>query len=327
VMAGMSYFKTGLFFLASVGVIVGGLFWVGTSGMLHESKTWVTYFDSSVQGLGTGSNVSYKGLNVGTVESLELAPQRDNLIRVVLSLDAGFRVEGPMAVQPAMKGISGQSYLAIVQAPDNIQELTPEIDFPVDHPMIPAIPGRIQQVESALAKLYGKVEELDIEGLLREWTRLASSARQSMSQVQVEGILKDVRMAMRDMQKVASRLEKVTAPLAESEAVGTARKSFADLSAASSSLKEISASLEQELDRLKPGTAAGLAGHANQTLGSVDASVKDLSAETEKLLRHLRQNAVKLNQVLAQVQNLVRSLQTDPGRILNRTEPKEPFKQ
>lgn len=321
----MSYFKTGLFFLASVGVIVGGLFWVGTTGVMQERKTWVTYFDSSVQGLGAGSNVSYKGLNVGTVESLELAPRRDNLIRVVLSLDADFEVEGSMAVQPAMKGISGQSYLAVVQAPDTIQDLTPGIDFPLKHPLIPAIPGRIEQVESALAELYGKVEDLDIEGLLSEWTRVARSARQSMSQIQVEDVIQDIRMAMGDMRKVASRLERVTAPLAESESVGTTRKAFADLSAASSSLREITASLERELDRLKPGTAAGLAGQANQTLVSVETSAGDLRAGGDKLLRHLRQSAVKLNQVLAQVQNLVRSLQTDPGRILNRTEAKEPF--
>ena len=324
-MAGMNYFKTGLFFLASVVVIIIGLFWVGTTGGLRESKTWVTYFDSSVQGLGTGSNVSYKGLNVGKVKSLELAPQRDTLIRVVLSLDPDFRVGESTAVQPAMKGISGQSYLAVVQAPDNLHDLTPAIDFPVKHPLIPAIPGRIEQMESALARLYGKVEGLDLEGVLNEWTRLARSARKFMSQAQVEDVLGDVRIATQDMQKVASRLEKVSAPLAEAESVGTARKVFSDLSAASSSLREITASLEQELDRLKPGTVAGLAGQTNQTLESVDASVRDLRAEGEKLLRYLRQSAVSLNQALAQIRNLVRSLQIDPGRILNRRQSKEPF--
>lgn len=324
-MTRMSDFKTGLFFLASVVLIVGGLFWVGTTGTFQDSTTYVSYFDSSVQGLATGSTVSYHGLKVGTVQSLELVPGRDNLIRVLLSLDSEFKLKDSMVVQPAMQGISGQSYLAVTQAPDTVQELTPEIDFPVESPVIPGIPGRIEQVENALARLYAKVKDMDLDGLLGEWASLAHAARESIRKGQLGATLKDARTVIQDMKKVTSRLEEVTGPLAGTETREGAKQAFADLSAASSSLREIAASLERELDRLDTGTAAGLAARTDQTLGNVDAAVQELRAETADLLRRLEQSAVRLNQVLANLRNLVRSLQTEPGRVLDRTKTREPF--
>jgi phospholipid/cholesterol/gamma-HCH transport system substrate-binding protein len=323
-MTRISHFQIGLLFLASVAIIAAGLFWLGTTGYIRKARTCVTYFDSSVQGLSTSSQVKYLGLNVGRIASLELA-RGGELVRVVMKLDPEFRVKENMAVHRAIKGITGQSYLVIARAPENVDELTPEIGFPVQHPLIPSVPGRMERLETALGNLYTKVESLDLAGLIREWKKVASSASGALDREAVDQTLHSVRKAAQDIRSVSKRLKRVTAPLEDAGAGGEVNATLKDLAAASRSVRNISGTLEKQMDRLEPGSVARIAQGLNRTLESVEHSAQDTNSRVSESLLRFRESLVRLNQVLAEIRALARSLRTEPGRILNRTREKEPF--
>src|SRR6056297_1721432 len=325
-MTTISHFKIGLFFLASVIIIAGGLFWHSNTRYFRETKTYVTYFDSSVQGLSSSSKVKYLGLEVGKISSLELvSPKGKNLVRVLVDLSADFKPKDTMAVRRTIKGITGQSYLTITQAPTNVKEITPEIDFELKYPLIPAIPGRIRQVEKALVDLYKKVEGLKVNNLVTEWEKLAQNANSLINKSRLNKSFSNIHMATQDLKDVFQRFETFTASLNKPGNSQSLNQTLNNIVATSKSARKISKSLEQEMDRLTPGFIAHLADNHNSTLGSLENSLQTSNSQITKSLRQFRQSLLQLNQVLAEIQNLARSLRTDPGRILNQTETREPF--
>src|SRR5205807_5729109 len=69
-----NHWKLGLFVLLAVGTMLGALFWLGARRFRRESFRAVSYFDESVQGLDVGSPVKFRGVTVGTVADITIAP-------------------------------------------------------------------------------------------------------------------------------------------------------------------------------------------------------------------------------------------------------------
>ncbi len=325
-MTAINHFKIGLFFLASVAIIAGGLFWLGTTRYFQKTETYVTYFDSSVQGLSSSSKVKYLGLKVGKIVDLELiSPRGKNLVRVLMDINADFKPKESMAVHKSIKGITGQSYLTITRAPANIKEMTPKIDFSLKYPLIPSVPGPIEQVEDALTALYQKANRMNIKSLVTEWEKLAINANRVINKSMVNETFNNIFVASQDLKEVFHRLEDITSSLDKPKTEQGLKSSLSNLLATTKSARKISKSLEQELDKLKPGFAAHLADNLNSTLTSLKESGQTSGEQITTSLIYFRQSLVRLNQVLAEIQNLARSLRTEPGRILNRTKTREPF--
>ena len=71
-----SSFMIGLF--VTVGLVIGiaAIIWVGASTYFEKGSLFVTYFDESVQGLQVDSRVKYRGVDIGKVQSIGVAPDR-----------------------------------------------------------------------------------------------------------------------------------------------------------------------------------------------------------------------------------------------------------
>jgi len=87
-----SKFMIGLF--VTFGVLIGmvAVVWLGASKYFEKGKTYVTFFDESVQGLQVDSAVKYRGVEVGRVEAIRVAPD-NRLIEVVIKVDMKGRLE------------------------------------------------------------------------------------------------------------------------------------------------------------------------------------------------------------------------------------------
>ena len=67
-----NYFKIGLFTLIAIGILVAFLIFLGIGDMFTVNQKAETYFNESVKGLGIGSAVKYRGVNVGKVEEINI---------------------------------------------------------------------------------------------------------------------------------------------------------------------------------------------------------------------------------------------------------------
>jgi len=79
-------FAVGLFLMAGISFFILVTIWLGMSHFLQEGQYYVTYFDESVQGLEVDSIVKYRGVPIGRVEGIDVAPDA-NLIQVTLKIE------------------------------------------------------------------------------------------------------------------------------------------------------------------------------------------------------------------------------------------------
>src|SRR3972149_6210708 len=101
-----SKFMIGLF--VTIGILIGmvAVVWLGASKYFEKGATYVTYFDESVQGLQLDSAVKYRGVEVGRVEKIRVAPD-NRLIEIIMKIDLKGELERDDVAQLKAAGITG----------------------------------------------------------------------------------------------------------------------------------------------------------------------------------------------------------------------------
>ena len=314
----ISHFKLGLFFLVCVGIVLGGLVWIGASQLFRHTKTYVTVFNESVAGLNQGAAINYLGLQVGKVSALKLAPD-GKLVLVFLEFQPDFTVNSSMAVHTELAGITGQKNIAIGKAPANIRQVTPAIDFPLKYPVIPSYPGQIDSVETAMKNLYQKLESVDIEGLAAAWKETALR----INRIALE---KDLPETLRNVKSASADLRALVAELRQSGAIDDLQRGARDFAAVSADARKAGADLKKQVDALPPGAVAHFAQRMQHMADTGESAVASLKVQLDQSVMLLQQTLFKTNRVLGDTGMLVDSLKEDPGRIMVLPANNEPFR-
>ena len=119
--------KLGLFVVIGLTVGLGSLFWIGAQRLNRDSVQIVTYFQEPVGGLEEGSAVKMRGVSVGIVDTITIAPDRRSVeVRANIFSDVlemlGVSPEGTgtgrigpddLRTQVAMAGITGTKYVLV----------------------------------------------------------------------------------------------------------------------------------------------------------------------------------------------------------------------
>jgi phospholipid/cholesterol/gamma-HCH transport system substrate-binding protein len=316
-MSRISPFKIGLFVLVSITVFVGGLLWVGIADFLQPTKTYLAFFDQSVEGLSAGANVDFRGIQVGRVSSVGLAPD-GHLVRVAMALQPDFKVTDAMEVEIMFGGITGQPYLAIREASGAPRQPVPKLGFPVHHPVMPSRPGQVRTVENALEQAYHRFEGIDLQGLARAWEGVARRADSLLS-------AKAARETLDNLQASSADLRRVLDLLTESGRTEQWEKTFEDVSAAAAAARKASQALASQLQTVPPDAAGRFAERMDHLAATGEHAFDAWGKQIEQSLRLLQQSVQQVNQVLSELSSLVQSLRAEPGRILVHPRSGEPF--
>jgi ABC-type transporter Mla subunit MlaD len=116
-MSATRHMKLGVFALAAIAGLVATGFLLGVRGLGSSAVEYHTYFDESVQGLDVGAPVKYRGVRIGNVSSIAIAPdrqhvdvtlglRRDNVERLGLG-GGGLEIRAELGTQ----GITGVKYV------------------------------------------------------------------------------------------------------------------------------------------------------------------------------------------------------------------------
>jgi ABC-type transporter Mla subunit MlaD len=285
----ISPFQVGLFFLVGAAVALGALLWVGATHFFQPGKTYVK---SAVLGLNPGASVRYLGIEVGRVTAVGIAPN-GKLIRVEMKLDPKFDVTG-MAVDLSQQGLMGQVFLGINQAPPNIKEITPKIDFPTKYPVIPSHPGEFSQIERSLEKIVQKIESIDLKGLVADLKQTTQKADALLSD-------QDIRKTIHNLKEITGDIHNLVRVLGKPGTPQEWQKSFANLAATVAAARTSTEALAKRLQSLPPEALP-------------------------ELTQQLQQTLIQVNQVLTSLQGLVREFKEEPGKVLVIPKAKEPFR-
>jgi phospholipid/cholesterol/gamma-HCH transport system substrate-binding protein len=279
-------FKIGLFVIAGIALMIAVLVWLGASRYFEEGKTVVAYFSESVQGLEADSTVKFRGVPVGRVSAIRLAPD-GRLIEVVMSLARHFKVTDDLGIKMSLLGLTGLKYLEIDTFPSEQRREAVLYDFQPRYPVIATYPSDIKEFGSALDNLFQKVKTVD--------------ARQiSQNLVSVTGQLDKF---LRD-----GKLDKIA-----TETSDTLKE-----------VKDAARKVHDEITRNQPGKqavraldkASGFFDESSETARNVDRMVR----RTDKSLSYLTQ---KLDTVADNLIAFTRMIRQKPSSILFGGQDKE----
>ena len=256
--------------------------------------------DESVEGLATGANVRFKGLQVGNVTALStrVVPGDDGKEHfeqeVVLALNPTLlglpseatedeamqlisdQVAGGLRARLASAGFFGLSLeVELVQMPDATAAELDRSGQP--YPVIPSVPGDISDFTADAQGLMSRVGSLPIEEVLKSATDMMDSITALASSEDTRAIPGALRGTLENAQSAAGEIRSATAELRESGALTQLRGMIDEAAAAAEAVKLAAAdvpSMVQEID----ATVA--------KVGAVDFAA--IGTEAEGILQDLR---------------------------------------
>ena len=169
---GTNFYKLGIFVLVGAAVLFGSIALLVWRSWNTKTVRYLSYFDESVQGLDIGSPVKFRGVTVGQVAAIEIAPDRRHvevtselavaqLVRLNLRVGAeeGIAAAPALRVQLAQTGITGVKFV-LIDFFDGEHEAPPALPFPTPGNYIPSAPSTMKNLESSLVETADRFPDM-----------------------------------------------------------------------------------------------------------------------------------------------------------------------
>ncbi|MDY6914791.1 MAG: MlaD family protein [Candidatus Cloacimonadota bacterium] len=119
-------FRLGIFiFFASILLMVFLVMVAGKQIMQQWDTYYVTYSDTSVNGLQIGSSVKYYGIEIGRVENIEISSKDINKVVVEISVKKGTTIKADMTAKLVGVGITGLKQIELWGGSSQAKTLEP----------------------------------------------------------------------------------------------------------------------------------------------------------------------------------------------------------
>ncbi len=113
-----SYTLVGTFVLILMLGLAGFVIWLAKFSSDVKYDDYQIFFAGSVTGLSADATVRYRGIPVGSVTGIEIAPDNIDQVRVTIQVDATTPVRTDTVASIEMQGITGVAYIQLAGASD-----------------------------------------------------------------------------------------------------------------------------------------------------------------------------------------------------------------
>lgn len=266
----------GGFVLGAATLIVAAVLLLADGGFWRDRPRYIMYFEGSATGLQVGSPVVFRGVKIGSVESIGLSVDESRLnflVPVVVRTD-----------QYVLKNVEGQS-VALSDIAENSEllqrglrarlktwsfltgQLYIDLDFYQDRPLtlhgegqgLPEIPTLPTEVE----EFTNKLDKLNVEQLVEDISTISESVRELVTSPEVSHALTSLDQTLEHLSSLTARLDK--------RANVVTRDVQTVMDEAASTLRTTRVTLEESAETLRAG---------RQTLARIDAGARNIAELT-----------------------------------------------
>ena len=282
----------GIFVTAGALLGVSAVIWVGASKYFEKGARFATYFDESVQGLQRDSAVKYRGVDVGRVEEIRVAPD-NRLIEVVMKIRLRDDVEKDTVASLKVAGITGIVFVELDRRDPDEPDLSPRLAFASEYPIIPSKPSQIRQIFSGIDEILEKIRQVDLEGISKSVTRSAKAAEDLLSGPRTQKVVANLESISANLDLTAARVEKITA---EGRLEGIAGEARAALAEARSLIAETR-------DEIKALRLAETAEKANRAVDHLARTSRTTARDVQVMSDNLRRASETLERLLERLES------------------------
>jgi phospholipid/cholesterol/gamma-HCH transport system substrate-binding protein len=198
----------GLFVILGVLMGVVAIIWVGATSYFQKGSTYVSYFDESVQGLQLNSAVKFRGVDVGMVESIRVAPDNRH-IGVVMKINMRDDLQKTAVAQLQSAGITGIMFVGLDLRKPGEPDYSPKIDFPSEYPIIPSRPSEMQRLVAGANEIVQKFSQIDAKGISDQLIATTKAAEDLIKGKQITSILARVDAAAGNLDRLTAKADKI----------------------------------------------------------------------------------------------------------------------
>lgn len=145
----VNFTVVGVFVLVLSTALIGGVLWL-SSGRSYGKyyDIYQTYMKESVAGLNLNAPVRYRGVEVGRVKKIALAPGNVEQVQVTLAIESGTPVKVDTVAILSTQGLTGIAFVDLTAGSRDAPKLKTESDAP--YPVIRSGPSLMVRLDASL---------------------------------------------------------------------------------------------------------------------------------------------------------------------------------
>lgn len=259
-------FTVGLFMTFGIGIALLAFIWLGMSRFLQKGQYYATYFNESVQGLDVDSPVKYRGVSIGRVDSIGVAPDA-KLIQVILKIETGQKLDKDIVAQLNAVGITGSMFVELDLKQKGEPDQSPVLGFPSKYPVVSSKPSSISGILQGINDMLTQIRSMDLEVISGKIKLALDNANQAILDTDMKTLSKSLKVSLEDLRRIVDR-EKWD-------------RIMASLEDAVSSLNSVMDKADTSLGHLE-GTVASLERITVGKAKTIEAAIEDFKSAVEK---------------------------------------------
>lgn len=310
-----NYVKIGLFVILGLATALGLAVALGAKGTHRDTVRFVTYFNESVQGLDVGAQTTFRGVRIGSVGAITIAPDH-RMVEVHCDVDVGAmermglwprgyykqRRELPrpppdLRAQLGSQGFTGIRYV-LIDFFDPKTNPPPELSFPTPENYVPATKSLSKGLEDSVTKALDGLTALSDAALetIGHVDDILGDLERGHAGDEAVRALVEARTVLRDLDRTAKALDR--------------NKVVDGTSATLESLRAALDKFDKVLDEL--GGEKGLVAATQRSV----AAFGNLGTSANGTARSLDETLTEIRETATSIRLLADEIERDPDALL-----------
>jgi phospholipid/cholesterol/gamma-HCH transport system substrate-binding protein len=314
-------FAVGLFVAIGITFAVLVIIWLGMSRFLEKGNYYVTYFDESVQGLDVDSPVKYRGVFIGRVERIGVAPD-SRLIKVVLKIESGQTLDTDIVAQLKSVGITGSMFVELDRKEEGAPDRSPKLNFPSEYPIVASKPSELGELLGSLDEVLKRIKSLDLAAISEKITLTLDNINQKVSEANVKGISNSIEASLERIDHILDnqRWDTIIASLEEAalsfnSLIDDADRSLSKLENTLSRLEGIVSEKEKTIRTAIDDFKLAM-NNANIFLEKATSLIRGTDGSISQLMHHLLIVAQNMEKASENLNHLMELLADQPSQLI-----------
>ena len=301
----------GGFVIGALAVLIIAVIAFGSGRLFRQTRDFVLYFDSSVNGLRIGAPVKFKGVEIGSVKDIRLQLEKGeqvDKIPVIVEIDlekltsrgaAATVAKDVPAFQEAVlkRGLRGQLlmeslvtgllYVALDFFPGTPIRLVQQTGGDYQYPEIPTTPTTLELAQDAVTQIFNKLEEIDFKGITKALTETVDGVNRLVNSPDLKASLRALQQTMPKVDEALQSVRKLATTM-DSSVTALAGNLEQTSDAAREAMQQAAIAIKQTDGALKAAEAAminvnGVMDQDSPTFYEFRKSMREVSAAARSL--------------------------------------------
>jgi paraquat-inducible protein B len=301
----------GAFVIGALAVLIIAVIAFGSGRLFRQTRDFVLYFDSSVNGLRIGAPVKFKGVEIGSVKDIRLQLEKGaqvNKIPVIVEIDleklTSRGASGVVAkdvttfhqaiLEMGLRGqllmeslVTGLLYVALDFFPGTPIRLVQQPGGHYQYPEIPTTPTTLELAQDAVTQIFNKLEEIDFKGITKSLTETVDGVNRLVNSPDLKASLRALQQTMPKVDEALQSVRKLTTTM-DSSVTALAGNLEQTSDAAREAMQQAAIAIKQTDGALKAAEAAminvnGVMDQDSPTFYEFRKSMREVSAAARSL--------------------------------------------